>query len=239
MRVLAGTSGFSYDEWKGTFYPEKLPGSRMLGYYAERLPAVEINNTFYRMPGANVLDSWAGQVPEQFRFAVKASRRITHIKRLKDAAEETAYFIDRVDRLGEKLGATLFQLPPYFRKDRERLASFLALLPERAPAAIEFRHASWFEDDVLDTLRDHNVALCIADADEGDEATPVATASWGYLRLRRAAYGERELDAWLEKARALRWEHAYAFFKHEDAGAGPELAARFMSRAASKASTGG
>lgn len=231
MRILAGTSGFSYKEWKGSFYPEDLPAQEMLRFYAERLPAVEINNTFYRMPKAQLLAGWSEQVPDGFRFVLKASQRITHFKRLKDAAEEVGYFFRVAATLGDRLGPVLFQLPPNLKKDLPRLADFLAALPPATRAAFEFRHASWFEDDVFETLRARGAALCIAE-DEELATPPVATAGWGYLRLRRPDYGEEELAAWADRVRSQAWDEAYVFFKHEDAGAGPRLATRLLARLA-------
>ena len=232
MDILTGTSGFSYQEWKGAFYPEKLPGSEMLRFYASRLRSVEINNTFYRMPGADMLAAWAEQVPEHFRFAVKASRRITHSKRLKDAADETRFLLSRLEALGAKLGAILFQLPPHLKKDLPRLRDFLALLPPATPAAFEFRDASWREDDVLAALQESNAAWCVADTDD-QESAAIATASWGYLRLRRSAYPAEALAAWVRRLHGEPWTHAFVFFKHEDAGAGPRLAAELERLAAS------
>jgi len=227
MRVLAGTSGFSYKEWKGSFYPEDLPAEEMLSFYAARLPAVEINNTFYRMPKPALLASWADQVSPQFRFVLKASQRITHHKRLKEAGSEVAYFFQTAATLGERLGPALFQLPPNLKKDLPRLEAFLAVLPEGARAAFEFRHASWFEDDVFEALRARGAALCIAE--DEDLATPlVATSRWGYLRLRRQDYDDAAVAAWAEKVRAQAWDEAYVFFKHEDAGSGPRLAAKML-----------
>jgi uncharacterized protein YecE (DUF72 family) len=229
MRVLAGTSGFSYKEWKGSFYPEDLPADAMLGFYAKRLPAVEINNTFYRMPKPALLQGWASEVSEDFRFVLKASQRITHHKRLKDAGSEVAYFFEVASTLGDRLGPALFQLPPNLKKDLPRLTDFLALLPESSRAAFEFRHASWFEDDVFEALRTRGAALCIAEDEE--LATPaVATAPWGYLRLRRQDYDEAAVDAWAEKIRGQAWDEAFVFFKHEDAGSGPRLAAELLKR---------
>ncbi|MFQ6023554.1 MAG: DUF72 domain-containing protein [Acidiferrobacterales bacterium] len=228
MRVFAGTSGYSYKEWKGPFYPERLPVAKMLQFYAEQLPAVEINNTFYRLPKANVLESWREQVSDDFRFALKASRRITHDKRLKDTEEHTEYLLRTVQILGRRLGVILFQLPPYLRKDLPRLERFLDLLPERTPAAFEFRHQSWLDHDVFDRLRARDFALCIADTDEDSEIPLVATARWGYLRLRRAEYSESALADWVKRLRSQNWDTAYVFFKHEDEGAGPKLATRFL-----------
>ena len=231
MRVLAGTSGFSYKEWKGSFYPEDLPAEEMLAYYAARLPAVEINNTFYRMPKPALLESWAAQVPPEFRFILKASQRITHRKRLKEAGDEVAYFFQTAATLGDRLGPTLVQLPPNLKKDLPRLEAFLAVLPEKARAAFEFRHASWFEADVFAALRAKGAALCVAEDEE--LATPlVATAGWGYLRLRRQDYDDAAVAAWAEKVRGQAWGEAYVFFKHEDAGSGPKLAAEFLKRIA-------
>jgi len=231
MAFFVGTSGYSYKEWKGPFYPEDLPAKEMLRHYAGRLTAVEINNTFYRLPKASVLETWASQVPPGFRFVLKASRRITHGRRLKDASEETGYLIDTARTLGERLGPILFQLPPNLRKDADRLAAFLDLLPDDVRAAFEFRHDSWHDDEVLGLLRDRDRALCLADTDE-KPASMVATASWGYLRLRRPSYGDDDLGRWLADVRAQDWRDAYVFFKHEDAGAGPRMAARLMDLAA-------
>ena len=234
MRLLTGTSGFSYKEWKGSFYPEDMKPEAMLPYYAERLPAVEINNTFYRMPKPELLTGWCEQVPESFRFVLKASQRITHRKRLKDAAEEVDWFYRVAAALGTRAGPTLFQLPPNLKNDLPRLQDFLAVLPERKPAAFEFRHASWFEDDVFEALRSRGAALCIAE--DEDLATPlVATAGWGYLRLRRQDYGDEAIADWARKIRAQPWEEAYAFLKHEDSGTGPRLAAALAERFAALA----
>lgn len=229
MRVLTGTSGFSYKEWKGSFYPEDLPDNGMLRHYASRLPAVEINNTFYRMPRAALLESWAEQVPDGFAFALKASQQITHRKRLKDAGESVSYFFGVATTLGDRLGPALFQLPPNLKKDLPRLQEFLGLLPPASRSAFEFRHESWFEPDVIDALRSAGAALCWAE----DEAlaTPLeSTAGWGYLRLRRPDYGEAELAAWADRIRAQSWSEAYVFFKHEDEGTGPRLAEAMLSR---------
>ncbi len=227
MRVLAGTSGFSYKEWKGSFYPEDLPAEEMLSWYAARLPAVEINNTFYRMPKPALLEAWAQQVSPKFRFVLKASQRITHHKRLKEAGEEIAYFFRTASTLGDRLGPALFQLPPNLKKDLPRLEAFLAVLPDGARAAFEFRHASWFEEDVFEALRARGAALCIAEDEK--LATPlVATAPWGYLRLRRQDYDDAAVAAWAQKLQGQAWSEAYVFFKHEDAGAGPKLAEQLL-----------
>jgi len=229
MRVLAGTSGFSYKEWKGSFYPEDLPAAAMLSYYAQRLPAVEINNTFYRMPKPALLEGWAAEVSPDFRFVLKASQRITHFKRLKDAGSEVEYFFGVAATLGDRLGPALFQLPPNLKKDLPRLQAFLGTIPADRRAAFEFRHASWFEDDVFEALREARAALCVAEDEE--LATPlVPTAGWGYLRLRRQDYDDVAVGAWAEKVRGQAWSEAYVFFKHEDAGSGPRLAAEFQRR---------
>jgi uncharacterized protein YecE (DUF72 family) len=239
VQLYAGTSGYSYKEWKGSFYPQKLPATQMLGYYAKRLPAVEINNTFYRLPNAQMLESWAAQVPENFRFAIKASRRITHIKRLKEAEDETAYLLRTIQRLGSRLGVVLFQLPPFLRKDIPRLERFLDLLSAETPAAFEFRDPSWFDESVFAPLRARDFALCVADTDEQSTRALISTARWGYLRLRRAEYTQAELCAWLARVRAQDWARAYVFFKHEDEGAGPKLAARFLELSSPPSLAGG
>ncbi len=233
MRVLAGTSGFSFPEWKGPFYPPDLAEGRWLGFYAERLPAVEVNNTFYRMPSPKLLAGWRDQVPASFRFALKAPQRVTHRLRLKDAADPVAYFHRVAAELGERLGPALYQLPPNLKKDLPRLVDFLAVLPLGARAAFEFRHPSWFSDDVYDALRARNAALCVAES-EDLEVPLVATADFGYLRLRRQEYAPGELTAWCERILDQRWEEAFAFFKHEDPNKGPRLAAALVALAGAR-----
>ncbi len=228
MRILAGTSGYSYKEWKGSFYPEELSNDDMLAYYSGRLPAVEINNTFYRMPRESVLERWAAATGERFRFALKASRRITHHARLRDAGELVQYLLDTAGVLGPKLGALLFQLPPYLRKDAGLLAEFLELLPPRCRAAFEFRHASWFDDEVYALLAGHGeAALVVSDEGPAAEVPLTATAGWGYLRLRRDGYDEADLAGWAERVGGQSWSEAFVFFKHEAEGTGPALAERF------------
>lgn len=226
MNILVGTSGWSYKEWKGSFYPADLPVDDMLRYYAARLPAVEINNSFYRIPREKVLLEWAEQAPAGFRFVLKASRRITHINRLTDEDGSLAYFLRTANVLGEKLGPTLFQCPPSLKKDMARLRDFLARVPRTWRAALEFRHASWLDDEVYEALRAHDVALVAVDEDEG--GTPlVPTASWGYLRLRRTEYGEGGLESWADRITGQPWREAFVFLKHEeDSPAGPEAATR-------------
>ena len=226
MQLYAGTSGYSYKEWKGPFYPEKLPASQMLSHYASELPAVEINNTFYRMPKASVMAKWVEQVPEGFVFVIKASQRITHHRRLKEAEEPTQYLWETVQELGPHLGPVLFQLPPNFRKDVERLKNFLAGLPDGMRPALEFRHESWDDDEVHAALRDANAALCAADVDDAEVREIVPTADWGYLRLRRPGYDDAEIAAWVERIGSQDWRDAFVFFKHEDEGAAPRMAHR-------------
>lgn len=229
VETWVGTSGFSYPEWRGSFYPEKMPTAKMLPYYSERLRTVEINNTFYRMPKADMLAAWAQATPAAFRFAPKAPQQITHRQKLAGSAEAVNYFTRALAAFGDKLGPVLFQLPPFLRKDLSRFVDFLALLPKTLRAAFEFRHSSWFDDAVYAALRSHGAALCIAEAE--DLATPlVPTASWGYLRLRRTDYDETALAAWAKKVEALAgtWSEVFVYFKHEEAGIGPKLASSFV-----------
>jgi uncharacterized protein YecE (DUF72 family) len=229
MQIRVGTSGWSYKEWKGVFYPADLPPDDMLRFYVTRLQTVEINNSFYRIPKEKVLLDWAAQVPPEFRFVLKASRRITHINRLADEDDSLGYFLRTVNVLGERLGPTLFQCPPSLRLDLARLTDFLARVPRTWRAAMEFRHASWFTDSVYAALREHDVALVAVDEDEneGPGAPLVATAGWGYLRLRRTDYDDPALGTWLERIRAQPWTEAYAFLKHDEGQpTGPDAAMR-------------
>jgi uncharacterized protein YecE (DUF72 family) len=231
MRVWAGTSGYSFPAWKGSFYPEDLPAKGMLRYFGERLRAVEINNTFYRLPQPSVVQGWAEQVPEQFRFAVKASQKITHFKRLSGVEQETAYLLRAIEPLAARLGPLLVQLPPNFKRDDGRLAAFLGLLRELSPttrAAFEFRHPSWHDEAIGTLVRDAGGVVCGADTDELplEELTP--GASWGYLRLRRERYEEGDLKRWRDRLLRSDWREAFVFFKHEDEGLGPRLAAQFQ-----------
>src|SRR4029079_12024537 len=227
MRIRVGTSGWSYKGGKGPFYPRHPAGGETLRsppgraadamprHYATRLPTVEINNSFYRIPREKVLMDWAAQVPPEFSFVLKSSRRITHINRLATEDDSLAYFMRTVNVLGDRLGPTLFQCPPSLKKDIPRLREFLARVPRTWRAALEFRHASWFDDEVYDALRAHDVALVAVDEDE--ESWPLApTASWGYLRLRRSGYGDGDLAAWADRIRGQPWQEAYAFLKHEE-----------------------
>jgi uncharacterized protein YecE (DUF72 family) len=228
MNFYVGTSGYSYKEWKGSFYPEKLPAKQMLPYYGKHFRTVEINYTFKRLPTASVLKTWTDAVPADFRFALKAPEWITHRKRLKDAGDMLANFLAVADQLKRQLGPLLFQLPPNFKKDTPRLQAFLEMLPTKRRAAFEFRHASWFDDEVFLLLRDHNVALCIADADDDLEVPAVGTADWGCLRLRRAQYDDAALKKWWKQIRKQDWRDAFVFFKHEDEAKGPQFAQRFL-----------
>ena len=228
MNLYVGTSGYSYKEWKGTFYPKDLPDKQMLRFYGERFRTVEINNTFYRMPKASVLEAWAAEAPADFKFVIKASQRITHHQRLKDAGDSVSYLLEVAGELKERLGPLLFQLPPNLKKDVPRLREFLALLPAQGRTAFEFRHPSWFDEEVFGLLRDHQAALCIAEAENDLEVPFVATADWGYLRLRRPDYGDAELKTWVKRVREQDWRDAFVFFKHEDEGKGPQLAQQFL-----------
>ncbi|HET6778072.1 MAG TPA: DUF72 domain-containing protein [Gemmatimonadales bacterium] len=232
MQVLVGTSGWCYKGWKGSFYPPKLPTAEMLRFYSGRFPTVEVNNSFYRIPTERVLAGWAEQVPQSFRFVMKASRRVTHNNRLRDGDGSLGYFLRAVNPLGKRLGPTLFQLPPNFTKDMDRLRGFLAALPRRWPTAMEFRHPSWFDDDVYSALRACDVALVAVDQSEaeGPGSPLVPTASWGYLRLRRVDYDEALLTRWAERILNQSWSAAYVFLKHEDGSPTGPAAAMQISR---------
>jgi uncharacterized protein YecE (DUF72 family) len=228
MKIFVGTSGYGYKEWKGKFYPAKISPKDMLGFYAERLGAVEINNTFYHMPTESVLLSWAEQVPDDFIFALKSPQIITHLKRLRDVDSETEYLFRTLPILKKKLGPVLFQFPKNFRADRPRLEAFLALIPGHISGAFEFRHPSWLEAEILDLLRGRGMSLCLADTDENPVKEMIQTAPWGYLRLRRSDYPGDDLSQWLERILAQKWEKAFVFFKHEGEAKGPETARRFQ-----------
>jgi len=228
MNLYAGTSGYSYKPWKGRFYPKGLSDKRMLHYYGEHFRTVEINSTFRGMPKASVLEGWVGDVPTDFRFALKSPQRITHIKRLKDVGEAVSQLLEVAGVLGERLGPLLFQLRSDFKKDAVRLREFLALLPRERRAAFEFRHASWFDDEVFGLLRDHRAALCIADEKDELEVPFVATADFGYLRLRRPDYTTAELKKWVKRVQKQDWQDAFVFFKHEDEAKGPQFAKKFL-----------
>jgi uncharacterized protein YecE (DUF72 family) len=227
MRLHVGTSGYNFPEWKGSFYPPKLPSAKWLEYYAQQLGTVEINYTFYRMPNAKTVAGWNAATPEGFTFVLKAPQRITHFARLQNIDDPLRFFLETIRNLNAKLGAVLFQLPPNFKKDVERLGCLLTQLPTDVRAACEFRHASWWSDDVYELLRSTNTALCIADTEEGTSPL-VTTADFGYVRLRDEGYSEQQLVDWVRKLRELgtSWTDAFVFFKHEEQGVGPKLAAQ-------------
>ena len=221
-RLFAGASGYSFKEWKGSFYPENIRPDAMLAYYAERLPSVEINNTFYRMPKVEVLRNWRDTTPEGFRFAVKASRRITHLSRLKaDTAADSVQFLYRaLQALEHKRGPVLFQLPPFLKKDRARLEEFLKVLPQGHAAAFEFRNESWLDDDVYAALRGAGAALCVSEREDGAPPPLIATAPWGYVRLRLETYSEADLAQWAARLAETAWDEIYVYFMHEPTAPG-------------------
>ena len=228
MNTWIGTSGFQYAEWKGNFYPEDLSAAKMLPFYAERLNTTEINYTFHRIPAAKTIDNWNKLTPVRFRFALKAPQRITHWSKLRDCADTMRYFHEVTSGLGEKLGPVLFQLPPTFQKDTFVLADFVNCLPTGARAAFEFRHDSWFADEIWEILKRSNVALCINET--GDFAAPtISTADYGYLRLRREDYSAADIERWAQFVRQqMNWTDAFVYFKHEEAGLGPKFAQQMM-----------
>lgn len=234
MKIHVGTSGYGYKEWKGIFYPEKMPPKEMLHFYGERFDSVEINYTFYHMPTVAGLTSWAEQVPDDFAFALKAPQVITHFKLLKNVGEETRYFFKTLSVLGKKLGPALFQFPGSFRANRPALEEFLALIPDTISCAFEFRSKSWFNEEILELLRTRGCSLCTADTDEKPAGEIIGTAPWGYLRLRRSDYTEDDLSQWLDRILAQKWERAFVFFKHEEEAKAPELARRFRELADSR-----
>jgi uncharacterized protein YecE (DUF72 family) len=229
MTLRTGTSGYAFKEWKGAFYPPGLADDEWLGFYASRFPTVEINNTFYRLPKQSVLLDWSAKVPDGFTFSIKASQRITHHARLKpECADAVDFLLQNTAVLGDRLGPVLFQLPPNLKKDTERLKGFLGLLPDGRRYAIEFRHESWFDDDVFGALRDRDIAFCVAEQD--DFKCPVqSTASWGYLRLHRRDYDADALSQWAKCVSAQSWSEAYVYFKHDEgAGSGPPAVDAFL-----------
>lgn len=227
MLLRAGTSGFSFEAWKGPFYDANLPASKMLTFYAARLPTVEINNTFYKLPTEKTLLAWAEQVPPTFRFALKASRYLTHKLRLKTPKEPLERFFGLAQALGDKLGPLLVQLPPYVKMDLPLLEDFLAALPEKRQVALEFRHASWFDDSVYSALKSRGAALVVAET-EDEEPRHEWTAPFAYLRLRKAQYDDAALARWRDALAKAPLEEAYVFFKHEDDALGPKLATAFL-----------
>ena len=214
---MAGASGYSFKEWKGTFYPEKMKPEEMLPFYSARLPTVEINNTFYQMPKVAVLENWARNTPETFRFAIKASRRITHMSRLKadSAADSVAFLYRNLASLGGKRAPVLFQLPPFLKKDLARLADFLPLLPAGHMAAFEFRNDTWFSDDVYALLKNAGASLCFSEREDNAPPPLVETAPWGYVRLRLEVYSEEDLRRWAERLARTAWQNTYVYFMHE------------------------
>ncbi len=227
-KFYVGTSGYSYKEWKGSFYPEDLPAKKMLRYYGEHFHTVEMNNTFYRLPAASAMQAAATEVPAGFRFVVKAPQRITHFQRLKGAEDSVSQFLGVARALKQKLGPLLFQLPPNFKKDVPRLREFLSLIPKDFRIAFEFRHASWMDEEAFKLLRKEEVALCLAEAEDGVETPLVSTADWGYVRLRLPDYSDAGLKKWIKRIREQAWREVFIFFKHEDEGTGPRFAQRLL-----------
>jgi uncharacterized protein YecE (DUF72 family) len=234
--IWIGTSGYNYPEWKGSFYPQTLPAAKMLPYYAERFPTVEINYTFYRAPTENILQGWDRATPDRFKLTLKAPKRITHDARLRDCADRVRQFLETAAVLGPKLGALLFQLPPNLKKDAALLDAFLDGFPPRVCAAFEFRHASWFDDDIYARLRARNLALCVADSEK--LSTPVeVTANYGYFRLRDEGYGPADIERWARviEARTAQCRDVFVYFKHEESGKGPQFARELLSALAQSA----
>jgi uncharacterized protein YecE (DUF72 family) len=227
MKLHIGTSGYGYKEWKGIFYPEKISPKEMLRFYGERLNAVEINYTFHHMPTERIIVPWGEQVPDDFLFVFKAPQIMTHVKRLKDVNEEADYFFRTVALMKGKLGAILFQFPPFFKANLPRMEAFLDLVPAGIRCAFEFRSDTWLEAGIADILASRGHTLCTADTDERPAGEISGAASWGYLRLRRPGYGEADLAHWAERLRKRQWQTAFVFFKHEEEAMGPKLALRF------------
>lgn len=228
MKLYIGTSGYSYKEWKGNFYPEKIKNEEMLKFYSAQFNSVEINNTFYRVPKKEVIQNWAKQVPKDFKFSVKASRNITHIKKLKDAESDLKYFIENVKELKSKLGILLIQLPPSFSKNLERLRLFTESLPEKINAAFEFRHPTWFDEEVYELLKEKKFSMCLSQTDEEPDVKLINTASYAYLRLRKTDYSKKEINEWWKKIQEGGWDEVFVFFKHEDGGLGPKFARQLI-----------
>ncbi|HKW02808.1 MAG TPA: DUF72 domain-containing protein [Vicinamibacterales bacterium] len=238
MRVHVGTSGYNYPEWRGTFYPESFPAGKMFAYYAERFQTVEINYTFYRMPTEKTTAAWREQAPPGFMYTLKAPRRITHEQRLLNSGDTLGFFCDAARVLGPHLATLLFQLPPTYKANLQRLEGFLKLLPADLRCAFEFRHDSWLTDEVFAMLTAHRAALCVADF--GDKTTPLkTTARHGYFRLRDEGYTPDDLDTWAGNvaAQASAWDEVFVYFKHEEEGKGPEFARAFVDRLAARGLT--
>jgi uncharacterized protein YecE (DUF72 family) len=225
MNIWVGTSGYNYPEWRGSFYPAKMSTTKMLPYYAARFSTVEINYSFYRMPSEKTLAGWDRETPPTFKLTLKAPKRITHDARLRNCAEPLGNFLRVAHTLGPKLGAILFQLPPFFKKDLQVFDAFLAELPEGLCATFEFRHTSWLDEEVYARLKAKNLALCIADSEKS--STPVQmTADYAYFRLRDEGYTEEDIAKWARtiQAEAGHCRDIYVYFKHEEAGTGPAFA---------------
>ncbi len=227
--IWIGTSGYNYPEWKGSFYPANLPAAKMLPYYAERFPSVEINYTFYRMPNESLVGRWAAETPSPYKLTLKAPRRITHDSRLKNCGSLVGAFCQVAGTLGDKLGALLFQLPPTSKKDLPVFDAFLEDLPPHLCAAFEFRHQSWLDDEIFERLRRRNLALCVADSDR--MSTPVrVTADYAYFRLRDEGYTADDIKRWAGNiaSETAQCREVFVYFKHEESGKGPEFARILM-----------
>jgi len=232
-QLHVGTSGYSYKEWKGTFYPEKLPEKNMLRFYSEHFSTVEINYSFYQLPKESTLVKWASEVPAGFTFSLKANQKITHIKRLRDCGDILRRFLEIASVLqeGDHLGPILVQLPPNFKFDKPLLEEFLAMRPTAFRFAFEARHASWYTDETYEVLRKHQTALCLAET-EKDTPPDVLTADFTYVRLRKEEYTPKEIQAW--KKRFDDWKaqgvQVFAYFKHEDSGTAPKYAKKLLGK---------
>lgn len=222
-----GTSGFQYPEWKGKFYPNDLSAAKMLPCYADRFSTTEINYSFRRIPSESTISKWAGATPQQFKFSFKAPQRITHFAKLGNCQEILGVFVKAISLMNHKLGVVLFQLPPQFKKDAQRLSEFLPLLPNETRSAFEFRHESWFDDEVFEILKRFNVALCVAENEEF-KVPPVSTSNFGYLRLRREDYTTTDLAKWADWISEQPWKETFIYFKHEELAVGPRFATDFL-----------
>jgi len=234
---MAGTSGWQYRDWRGAFYPPDVPQRRWLEYYAEQFATVENNGTFYRLPPRETFASWRGRVPSDFVMTVKASRYLTHVRRLRDPAGPARRLLEAAAGLGDRLGPVLLQLPPDLRAVPERLAECLRQFPPSVRVAVEPRHESWWTDEVRDVLTAANAALCWADR-SGSAVTPLwRTADWGYLRLHEGdgapwpSYREATLGAWAERIAATWDGDIYVYFNNDQNAAAPRDAARLAAAA--------
>lgn len=224
MQIWIGTSGFQYPEWKGDFYPETLSAAKMLAYYATRFPTTEVNYSFRHTPSARTIAKWAAATPAEFRFSFKAPQKVTHFAKLQSTGAAMEVFYRAILPMGKKLGPVLFQLPATSKKNVAVLRTFLGELPKGLRAAFEFRDPSWFDDEVFALLKRRKAALCIAEGEEVD-APKVVTGSFGYLRLRRDTYKQRDVARWTEFVSAQNgWKEAFVYFKHEERGVGPKFA---------------